>query len=212
MHEREIVWVVDDEEAVATVAARILDASGEFECRIFSSPTECLSALQPGVVACVVSDLRMPQIDGGQLQQKLIKIDETLSILFLTGFADVPTAVQLMEQGAVTLLQKPYEPTDLVSAVRKAVRQCQNLRRQQAELAETKRRLEQLSEDEREVMECMVAGLSNKAIAYKLALSPRTLDRRRSSILQTMGVESAVELAAILERLRGNNRRDGFTT
>lgn len=207
MHEREIVWVVDDEETVATVAAKILDASGEFDCRIFSSPTEFLEALRPGVVACVVSDLRMPHIDGRQLQRKLTEIDETVSVLFLTGFADVPTAVQLMEQGAVTLLQKPYEPNDLVCAVRKAVRQCQGLRREQSELAETKQRLEQLSEDEREVMECMVAGLSNKAIAYKLALSPRTLDRRRSSILQTMGVESVVELAAILERLRGSNRR-----
>ncbi len=206
MHEREIVWVVDDEETVATVAAKTLSLSGEFECRIFSSPTEFLQALRPGVVACVVSDLRMPQIDGGQLQQKLLEIDDTVSILFLTGYADVPTAVQLMEKGAVTLLQKPYEAEDLIGAVRKAVRQCQSLRRKRAEMAETKKRLDQLSEDEREVMECMVAGLSNKAIAFKLALSPRTLDRRRSSILQTMGVESVVELAAMLERLRGVNQ------
>lgn len=203
MHEHENVWVVDDEVTVATVAATLLGRSGEFDCRIFSSPTELLEALRPGVVACIVSDLRMPQIDGKQLQQKLLEIDDTISILFLTGFADVPTAVELMEQGAVTLLQKPYEAEDLVSAVRKAVRQCQSLRSQRAEMAETKQRLEQLSQDEREVMECMVAGLSNKVIAYKLALSPRTLDRRRSSILQTMGVESVVELAATLERLRG---------
>ena len=203
MHEREIVWVVDDEEAVATVAAKVLGGIGEFDCRVFSSPNDFIEALRPGVVACVVSDVRMPHIDGAQLQQKLLEIDDTVSILFLTGHADVPTAVQLMEQGAVTLLQKPYAATDLVNAVRKAVRRCQGLRRQRAELAETQTRLDQLSTDEREVMECMVAGLSNKAIAYKLALSPRTLDRRRSSILQTMGVESVVELAAILERLRG---------
>lgn len=207
MHEREVVWVVDDEEAVATVAAKTLGNSGEFDCRIFSSPTEFLQALRPGVAACVVSDLRMPQIDGGQLQQKLIEVDDTIAILFLTGYADVPTAVQLMEQGAVTLLQKPYAGEDLVCAVRKAVRQCQALRRERAEIAETKQRLEQLSEDEREVMDCMVAGLSNKLIAYKLALSPRTLDRRRASILHIMGVESVVELAAMLERLRGQSRR-----
>ena len=203
MHEQEIVWVVDDDEAVATVAAKVLGGVGEFDCQIFSSPADFLKALRPGVVACVVSDVRMPQIDGAQLQQKLLEIDDSISILFLTGHADVPTAVQLMEQGAVTLLQKPYAPNDLVSAVRKAVRRCQGVRRQRAELAETQTRLEQLSQDEREVMDCMVAGLSNKAIAYKLALSPRTLDRRRSSILQTMGVESVVELAAILERIRG---------
>ncbi len=206
MHEPEIVWVVDDEEAVATFVAKVLAGIGEFDCRIFSSPAEFLEALRPGVVACVVSDLRMPQIDGAQLQQKLLEIDDTVSIVFLTGHADVPTAVELILKGAVTLLQKPFAPPDLVSAVRKAVRQCRDLRQQRAEIADTKRRMELLSEDEREVMECMVAGWSNKVIAHKLALSPRTLDRRRSSILQTMGVESVVELASMIERLRAQLR------
>lgn len=203
MHEREIVWVVDDDEVVATLVGKVLSAVGEFECRVFSSSSEFLKALKPGVAACVVSDVRMPHVDGAQLQKKLLEVDDTISILFLTGHADVPTAVQLMEQGAVTLLQKPYANSDLVAAVRKAVRRCQRIRQQRTELAETQRRLDSLSEDEREVLECMVAGLSNKAIAHKLALSPRTLDRRRSSILQTMKVDSVVELAALLERLRG---------
>lgn len=107
-----------------------------------------------------------------------------------------------MEQGAVTLLQKPYNTADLDAAVRKAVTRCQLVRHQQAELLETQQRLERLSQDEREVLDCMVSGLSNKAIAFKLALSSRTLDRRRQSILHTMGVDSVVELAALLERLR----------
>jgi FixJ family two-component response regulator len=87
--------------------------------------------------------------------------------------------------------------------VRKAVLRCQKLRQEQAERLESQRRLDMLSEDEREVLQCLVSGLSNKAIAFKLALSPRTLDRRRQTILQTMGVDSVVELASLLERLRG---------
>ncbi len=202
MHERQVVWIVDDDVAVANLAAHVLTTAGEFECRVFPSSSECLDVMKPGVAACVVSDLRMPNIDGAQLQQRLLAMDDSLSIIFLTGHADVPTAVQLMEQGAVTLLEKPYDNNELVTAVRKAVRRCQLLRHQRAESAETEERLSQLSQDEREVLECMIAGLSNKAIAYKLALSSRTLDRRRQSILQTMGVESVVELAALLERLR----------
>lgn len=202
MHERQIVWVVDDDVAVANLAAHVLADVGEFDCRVFLSSRQCLDSMKPGAVTCVVSDLRMPDLDGAQLQKKLLEIDDTVSILFLSGHADVPTAVHLMQQGAVTLLEKPYDNAELVAAVRKAVRRCQLLRHQRAELTETEGRLSQLSDDEREVLECMVAGLSNKAIAYKLALSSRTLDRRRQSILQTMGVETVVELAAVLERLR----------
>lgn len=202
MDARHTVWVVDDDSSVATLAARLLESSGEFHCRVFTSPRILLSAIAPGAAECVVSDVKMPDIDGAQLQRQLRQVDPTTSILFLTGHADVPTTVELMEQGAVTLLQKPYEPDRLVSAVRKAVNRCEQLRHAQEKVLDTQARLERLSDDEREVLECMVAGLTNKAIAHKLALSSRTLDRRRQNILQTMGVESVVELAAVLERMR----------
>lgn len=202
MDARHTVWVVDDDSSVATLAARLLESSGEFNCRVFTSPRILLSAIAPGVTECVVSDVKMPDIDGAQLQRQLREVDPTTSILFLTGHADVPMTVELMEQGAVTLLQKPYEPDKLVSAVRKAVNRCEQLRHAQEEVLDTQARLERLSDDEREVLECMVSGLTNKAIAHKLALSSRTLDRRRQNILQTMGVESVVELAALLERMR----------
>ena len=202
MDARHTVWVVDDDSAVATLAARLLESSGEFICRVFTSPRILLSAIAPGATECVVSDVKMPEIDGAQLQRELREVDPTTSVLFLTGHADVPTTVELMEQGAVTLLQKPYEPDKLVSAVRKAVNRCGQLRHTQEEVLDTQARLERLSQDEREVLERMVSGLTNKAIAHKLALSSRTLDRRRQNILQTMGVESVVELAALLERMR----------
>lgn len=197
-----VVWIVDDEHAVATVAARILEAIGEFDCRVFTSSSEFLAAVRPGIAACVVSDICMPEVDGRELQRKLLSVDATISILFLSGHADVPTTVELMEQGAVTLLQKPYEPADLVAAVRKAVKRCDLLRRQGLEHLEAQTCLDSLTDDEREVLECMVSGLSNKAIAFKLALSPRTLDRRRQAILRRMRVSTVVELASLLERLR----------
>lgn len=203
MPEPQTVWIVDDEVAVATLVSRHLEDIGEFQCRVFTSSSEFLDTLKPGVAACVVTDIRMPGADGPALQQQLLAVDSTISIVFLTGHADVPTTVQVMEQAAVTLLQKPYEPAELVAAVRKAVLRCQKLRQEQAERLESQRRLDMLSEDEREVLQCLVSGLSNKAIAFKLALSPRTLDRRRQTILQTMGVDSVVELASLLERLRG---------
>ena len=202
MLDRHPVWVVDDDSSVANLAARFLEASGEFACRVFTSPRNFLATLQPGAAECVVSDVKMPEIDGAQIQRELLKVDATISILFLTGHADVPTAVQLMEKGAITLLQKPYEPAQLVSAVRRAVVRFEQLRQSQTEAQETQARLDRLTEDQREVLQCMVAGLTNKAIALRLSLSPRTLDRRRQSVLHTMGVESVVELAARLERMR----------
>ncbi len=196
------VWIVDDDVAVATLASRVLESVGEFACRQFTSASALLAELKNTRPACIVSDIKMPEVDGKALQQQLLEFDPTICTVFLTGYADVPTTVLLMEQGAVTLLQKPYEAADLIAAVRKAVRRCDVQRRQHDEAVAAQARLERLSEDEREVLECMVAGLSNKAIAFKLALSPRTLDRRRQTILQTMEVESVVELAALVERLR----------
>ncbi|MCA9247034.1 MAG: response regulator transcription factor [Planctomycetales bacterium] len=197
----QLIYVVDDYPAIAEVAKRYLLAAGGFEVRTFTSARDLLHDFVPNTVDCVVADLKMPGLDGGELHLELAQQDPSLSFVFVTGFADVKTAVKLMEQGAFTLLEKPFSAEDLVVSVRRAVEQTSELRAKQSQREQAATLLSTLTEDERDVMECMVAGLPNKTIANKLALSSRTVDRRRHAVLTKMQVSSVPELAALVARL-----------
>ena len=124
-------------------------------------------------------------------------------MIVLTAHADVKTAVRLMEEGATTLLEKPFQPDDLYAAVDRAVRATVARRSAEEKLAEARRNFAELTADEREVLECMVAGLANKTISSQLHLSMRTVDRRRRSVLTKMECDSVSELATLIARLRG---------
>lgn len=195
-----MVCVVDDDENACNTTCNLLEAVGDFECRGFTAPERFLDEVEYLKPACIVMDVRMPRIDGIELLGRLHAAHLRMPIIVLTGYADVPTAVTLMQQGAETLIEKPYEPAILIAKVREAV--AKHLR--QAPLEELARRaqraISQLSEEEREILQLMVTGVSNKAIVAKLSLSPRTLDRRRSQILEKMGVETVPELANLVGR------------
>lgn len=201
MQEKVRVCVVDDDETACQTTCKLLDSVGEFETYAFTSPHQFLQEVAAIDPCCIVMDMRMPGMTGAEVQQKLLERDVNIPILVLTGYADVPTAVTVMKQGAETLIEKPYEPNDLIEKVREAVEK----RRRLAPLEEQKRQarqaMERLSEEEREIMNMMVTGAANKVIASKLSLSPRTLDRRRSQILEKMGVASVPELANLIGRL-----------
>jgi FixJ family two-component response regulator len=130
-----------------------------------------------------------------ELQRRLLAAESSLSVVVVTGVADVPTAVAAMKYGAVTLLEKPYCHDELLRAVERGLAtSLQRWRRRQDEQA-ILQRLAKLSDEERGVMECLLAGKSNKQIAHKLDLSMRTVDRRRHAVLEKMGVNSVTKLA-----------------
>lgn len=196
-----LVFVVDDVPEIVDLACRMLQAAGGFDCRCFTSTEKLLEEFLPQQVDCVLSDLKMPR-DGAELQREIAVLDPLLSFVFISGHADVKTAVRLMEQGALTLVEKPFTAKELVSAVTRGAERTRQLRSRQSNQIEAAARLATLSPDEREVLECLVAGLPNKSIAHNLSLSSRTVDRRRQNILQKMQVDSVVELVAVVTRLR----------
>lgn len=204
------IFVVDDDPAVGLLTSHVLEEAG-FTVRSFRSGGEFLESSDPSVAACVVSDLRMPGFDGGELLRRLRSAGCPTAIVIVTAHADVRTAVKLMEDGALTILEKPFQPAELVDVVRRAVVQTGRLRAAIGEAAEFHHRLSQLTPDALAVLDCIMAGMSNKSIVAKLDISPRTLDRRKQAILSTLGVESTAELVAGVARARAPSAEgDGF--
>jgi FixJ family two-component response regulator len=198
-----IVCIIDDDGSVRQIARRTLEVDG-FEVRTYASADSFFAEYDAEVVDCVLTDLQMPEVSGEQLMQRLRELQSPVSVVVVTGHADVPTAVRLMEDGALTLLQKPYRPAELTAVTRRAVTRTQAVRAEKSALDGARLGLARLTDDERHVMDYMVKGLPNKAIAMRLDLSMRTVDRRRNAVLTKMNVGSVSELVAMVTKLEGH--------
>ncbi len=199
MNDEPIVYIVDDDPLVLSSLRAVLE-SHQFEVLGSRSGEELLRRLQLDRPGCVVTDLQMPSMNGLELQKRLLAVHSELAIIVVSGVADVSTAVRIMENGAVTLLEKPYRASDLIEAVRRGCRQSAGLRAARLRYAGIEARLGTLSAEEREVMDQMLTGKSNKAISHQLHLSSRTLDRRRRAIFDKMQIPTIVELAIAIHR------------
>lgn len=194
------VCVVDDDPGVRRVTCSVLEATGEFQCKPYASAEELLSDNLVNV-GCVVTDLKMPNIDGLELQKLLREKDVCIAMVVVTGHADIATAVTLLRQGATNILQKPFNSDELVSTVREAVRKTNRVREQWQKVEVAKANYEKLSDEERDVLRLLVAGVPNKAIPAQLCMSSRTFDRRKQSLMITMQVASVVDLATLMARI-----------
>lgn len=210
MDEVPCIHVVDDDQAVL-LSVRAVLVELYYDTRCYSSAEQFLSEADVSRPGCLVTDLQMPGITGSELQQRLIHSRSPLAIVVVTGVADIPITVNLMRLGAVTLLEKPYEPAALLRAVREALAMSQQRWGQDQAQQGIAKRLSELTEEERLIMLAMLANKTNKAIAQQLNLSMRTMDRRRSAILETMRVKSVAELAALLSRLPTDEGLQGST-
>lgn len=195
------ICLVEDDDAVRTVTAGMLKSAG-YTVRDFSSAEKFLAAFDDAAVDCIVTDLRMPNIDGLELQRRVRSSGSVVAIVVVSGHADVPSAVQLMQDGAVTVLEKPYRSAALVEAVSKAVERTRKARQDRADLQAAQERYERLTDDEKAVLDYMVAGLPNKAIAMRLDLSMRTVDRRRSTVMKKLDADTVSDLAMLLSKVR----------
>ena len=193
MSHEQVVHVVDDDVAVRQSLAFLLGSAG-LSVRLYDSALSFLSAL-PGVVnGCIVTDIRMPEMDGLELQRHLHNRGIDLPVIVITGHADVPMAVEAMKAGAVDFIEKPFDDEALLSAIRTAldtqVRDAQKGSRN----TEIARRIASLSERERQVLDGLVAGKANKVIAYDLGISPRTVEIYRANVMTKMQAASLSEL------------------
>jgi len=199
------VYLVDDEPEVLWAQSELLTVAG-LTVQSYHSAEEFLRDLPSDPQGCVVTDLRMGGMSGMELQRELKAIAPALPLIMVTGHATVPDAVRIMEYGAVTLLQKPYNAARLLEVVRRALQESIARRDLEQRRHELRQRLETLTEDERRVMDLIFSGKPGKAIAAELRVSMRTVERRRSIILDKMRVSSVPELARVVSQLESEVR------
>jgi two-component system response regulator FixJ len=193
------VYVIDDDEAMRDSLNFLLDSTG-FTVRLFDNAQSFLDAL-PGLdFGCVVSDVRMPGIDGIELLKRLKAQNSPFPILIMTGHGDVPLAVEAMKLGAVDFLEKPFEDERLTAMIEMAVRQAEPAAKNEAVAQDIAARVASLSPRERQVMEGLIAGLSNKLIAREYDISPRTIEVYRANVMTKMQANSLSELVRLALR------------
>lgn len=196
-----VVYVVDDDAAVRRSLERLLDMSG-IAAVSFKSGWEFLDAAACLSAGCVLLDLRMPGIDGLELQARLRDARILLPVIVMTGQGDVPTAVLAMKAGAVDFIEKPYRDQVLLDAIEAALASA--LRgRHQHEATKAASRIARLSRREREVLDALVSGHPNKVIAYNLGISVRTVEVHRARMMDRLGVRQLADAIrlAVLARL-----------
>jgi two-component system response regulator FixJ len=188
-----VVHVVDDEEAVRKSLAFLLATAG-FPVRVHESATGFLAAAPMAGKACLVTDLKMPDLSGVELLEKLNGMGVTMPTVVITGHGDVPMAVAAMKAGAVDFIEKPFEDDVLIEAVKRAAGRLDDPVETTHDVQILRSRLGMLSERERQVLSMIVAGLPNKTVAYDLGISPRTVEVHRANIMSKMQARSLPEL------------------
>lgn len=191
------VYVVEDDEAVRD-SLELLLKSAEKSVKPYSTANAFLSDYSEKMAGCIVLDIRMPGMDGMELQKKLNDRHSILPIIFVTGHGDVPLAVDAMKEGAVDFIQKPYREGALLEKIESALEQDREQRKTLGEEQEILRRVKTLTPRETEIMDRMIAGQANKVIAIELEISQRTVEIHRSRVMHKMGTHSLAHLVRMI--------------
>ena len=200
----EMVHIVDDDAAIRDSLRVLLEASG-FTVRGHESAAVFLAAA-PGLGGCVLTDVRMPGMDGLELQRWLNEHGVRLPVIVMTGQADVPVAVAAMKAGAVDFLEKPFDDEALLGAVRRALEESHRRQEIEAEAAAARGLLGSLTPREREVFDLLVTGLPTKAIANKLGASPRTIEVHRGRVFEKLHAGSLPDLVRLMIAAQSEER------
>jgi two-component system response regulator FixJ len=201
MADTPIVHVVDDDDAVRDSLTLLLESAG-LAARTYSSATALLAS-PPKPPGCVLTDVRMPDMDGLTLQRHLAESGVRLPVIVMTGHADVPLAVEALKAGATDFLEKPFEDTQLLAAVSRAITASQRIHDEDSAIAAIAARIATLTPREAEVLQLLVEGLPNKTIAHDLGSSPRTVEVHRARIMEKMAARSLAELVRMTIALKG---------
>jgi two-component system response regulator FixJ len=195
-----VVYVVDDEPAVRDSLNSLLGTYG-FAVESFASGGDLLERVESGSTGCVVADVRMPGISGIDLQRELSRRGVPLPVVIITGHGDVPMAVESLKAGAVDFIEKPIDDDRLVKSIRMAIDRDRTAREQGEETQRVAERAVTLTQREGQVMDLIVVGYSNNAIAEKLGISARTVEHYRANIMQKMQAASLAQLVRMTIRL-----------
>jgi FixJ family two-component response regulator len=190
------VYVVDDDDAVRDSLRQLLESKGH-SVRTFESATAFLNGFSPESAGCILADIHMPGMSGLELQAALLEKASEVPIIIITGNADVPSAITALKSGALDFIEKPIRSDSLLAAVSRAISE-----RQAALLAvslrnKARQKIGELTPREQEVLRHLIAGHSNKIIAFHLGISPRTVENHRAHLMLKTDVASVAELVQL---------------
>jgi len=192
-----VVHIVDDEEAVRNSLAFLLTSAG-FAVRVHQSATDFLKVAPQVENGCLITDLRMPDIDGVELLRRLKAAGALLPAIVVTGHGDVHMAVEAMKNGAIDFLEKPFSDDVLIESIRRAAARAAERMQSAAATELVRLRIDSLSERERQVLKGVIAGHPNKTIASELGISPRTVEVYRAGLMGKMQARSLPELVRMV--------------
>lgn len=187
MSEPPCVHVIDDEESVRRSISFLLKTSG-FPVRLWESGIAFLREAKDVQPGCILLDIRMPEMEGLEVQEKLNDMGVGLPIIVLTGHGDISQAVQAMRAGAVDFLEKPFDRDKLLDTIAVAFGQLRDVANQREQTQDAQAQIETLTAREREVLAGLACGYPNKTIAYDLSISPRTVEVHRANLMTKLGV------------------------
>jgi len=189
------VCIIDDDDDFRKSLAWLLERH-KFNVKQFASAQAFLEEAPPET-GCIVTDVRMPGMDGLELQTKLIEKKIDLPVIVITGYGDIAMAVEAMRKGALDFIEKPFDDKEFIEIINKAKKRESEEHRERQLAKEVKERMNKLSQREKEVMERVVRGKPNKVIAAEFFLSPRTVEIHRANMMRKMKVGSVAELVRL---------------
>lgn len=195
-----IVFVVDDDASVRDAVKRLIESVG-LRVETFGSTREFLDTKRPEAPACLVLDVRLPDVSGLEFQRDLAAAKFEIPIIFVTGHGDIPMSVRAMKAGAVEFLTKPFRGQELLDAIQEAIAKDRVAWNERAGMAELWSRYNSLTTREKEVLKLVASGLLNKQIGAELGTSELTVKTHRGRVMQKMGAESLADLVKMSERL-----------
>jgi len=204
-----VVFLVDDDPSIRKSLHRLLTVSG-FQVKTFSSAQEFLQTDRTDTPGCLILDVRLPGLDGLELQKVLAEQGTAPPIVFITGHGDIPMSVRAMKAGAIDFLSKPFSEESLLNAVELAIEKSRRESALTADIASIRRRLSLLTPREMEVLKYVAAGQINKQIAVEMGVVEKTIKVHRSRVMHKLQAKSIADLVRMLEKVDWSNKSSGF--